>query len=97
MTITGLRSQHHAEITQVAIGHGERQHEHIVVCVRLEPHGEVPDVGGGVTEHEQGDEDEPEAAETQGQVLAEPLGPRQLDKGGQNPSHRVNILREDLS
>ena len=54
--VARLRPQHHAQVAQVAVGHGEHQHQRVVVRVCAEENWQIPDVWSSVAEHEEGDE-----------------------------------------
>ena len=92
MTVAWLWTKHHTQVAQIAIRHWEHQHQGVVVSVSLEPDREVPDVRGGVTEHEERNEDETEDAEAQGEVLTSGLWTGQLYKRGQDTTKIVSAV-----
>lgn len=58
-----LGSKAHAEAGQVSIGKGEQDHEDDVPGIVAEPHGLGNHTRLDITEHEEGDEDDPQAHE----------------------------------
>lgn len=58
-----LGSKAHAEAGQVSVGKGEKNHEDDVPGIMAEPHGLGNHTRLDITEHEEGDEDDPQAHE----------------------------------
>lgn len=87
-----LGSKAHAEAGQVSIGKGEEDHEDDVPGIVAEPHGLGNHTRLDITEHEEGDEDDPQAHEDRkpNAVLARPH-----TDGRQTPASPVHHVEKE--